>query len=198
MHGDWWSIQVPVPVALAFVATMGYLISRWHQPAGNDAVIRSRRELKRAQAVASSLEKINRTVCQSLAKHYATVSKFKDRVGRLSGRQQEAAWKDLCQEAESILEPTLQLASQLAGAYDEIRQQSANLMSFTDLRTDPLTGLNNRRGLEEAMSVQLAPDGPLPFAVLPGHVRHRPLQAGQRSEGTSVRRSRLAGAFPIV
>ena len=54
MHADWWSIQIPIPVALAFVATMGYLISRWNRPVVNDMVIRSRRELKRAQAVASA------------------------------------------------------------------------------------------------------------------------------------------------
>ena len=36
MHIDWWSIQIPIPVALAFVAAMGYLISRWHRPAAND------------------------------------------------------------------------------------------------------------------------------------------------------------------
>jgi len=156
MHVDWWSIQIPIPVALAFVATMGYLISQWHRPVVNDIVIRSRRELKRAQAVASELEKINWTIRQSLEKHHASVSKFKDRVGRLSERQQEAAWKDLCQEAESLLKPTLQLATQLAGAYDEIRRQSANLMTFTEVRTDPLTGINNRRGLEDALAAQLA------------------------------------------
>ena len=119
-------------------------------------MLRSQRELKRAQAVASELERITWTVSQSLAKHQASVSKFKERVGRLSDQQQEAAWKDLCREAESILKPTLQLATQIASAYDEIRQQSANLMTFTEVRTDPLTGVNNRRGLDDAMSTQLA------------------------------------------
>jgi len=105
------------------------------------------------------LEKIAWTVRQSLAKHHASVSRFKERVGRLSGQQQEAAWKELCREAEDILRPTLQLATQIAGAYDEIRQQSANLMSFTEVRTDPLTGVNNRRGLDDALSAQLALKG---------------------------------------
>ena len=46
-----------------------------------------------------------------------------------------------------MLKPTLKLASQLAAAYDEIRQQSNNLMTFTEVRTDPLTGVSNRRAL---------------------------------------------------
>lgn len=153
---DLWSIQIPVPVALAFFAAMGYLISRQNKSSTADIVVRSRRELKRAQAVASELERIAWTVRQSLAKHHDSVSRFKDRVGRLSNHQQEAAWKELCREAENILRPTLQLATQIANAYDEIRQQSSNLMTFTEVRTDPLTGVNNRRGLDDSFNAQFA------------------------------------------
>jgi len=153
---DWWNLQIPVPVALAVLAAVGYLISRQNRTTSNDMVVRSRRELKRAQAVASELEKIAWAVRQSLAKHHHSVSRFKERVSRLSDQQQEAAWKELCREAEDILRPTLQLATQIANAYDEIRQQSANLMTFTEVRTDPLTGVNNRRGLDDALSAQFA------------------------------------------
>ena len=155
MHFNGWSIQVPIPVALAFVATLGYLISRWHRSTAGSAAMRSRHELKRAQAVASDLEKIARTVRQSLAKYHTSISRFRDRVGRLNDEGQEAAWKGLCQETEGILGPTLRLATQIATAYDEIRQQSANLMTFTEVRTDPLTGLNNRRGLDDSLAGQL-------------------------------------------
>jgi diguanylate cyclase (GGDEF)-like protein len=59
------------------------------------------------------------------------------------------------------------LATQIATAYDEIRQQSANLMTFTEVRTDPLTGLNNRRGLDDALASQIALMGRYhsPFAL---------------------------------
>jgi len=153
---DWWHIQIPIPVALAFLAAMGYLVSRNHRTTKSDIAVRSRRELKRAQAVASELEKISWSIRQSLSKHHESVSRFKEHVGLLSGHQQEAAWKELCREAEDILKPTLQLATQIANAYDEIRQQSANLMTFTEVRTDPLTGVNNRRGLDDALRSQFA------------------------------------------
>jgi len=153
---DWWHIQIPVPMALAVMAAVGYLISRQSRSTATDMVLRSRRELKRAQAVAAELEKIAWTVRQSLAKHHSSVSRFRERVSRLSGQQQEAAWKELCREAEEVLRPTLQLATQIAHAYDEIRQQSANLMTFTEVRTDPLTGVNNRRGLDDAVNGQFA------------------------------------------
>jgi diguanylate cyclase len=153
---DWWNLQIPAPVALALVAALGYLKSRRSGVVTNDMVIRSRRELQRARAVATELDRIAWTVRQSLAKHHVSVSRFKERVSRLSDQQQDAAWKDLCREAENILRPTQQLATQIANAYDEIRQQSANLMTFTEVRTDPLTGVNNRRGLDDALNTQLA------------------------------------------
>jgi len=153
---DFWSIHIPLPAALAIVATVGYLFGRRRQTDGDEMVHRSRRELRRAQAVAGELERIAWTVRKSLTKHHTSVSRFKDRVNRLSEQQREAAWKELCQEAEEILKPTMQLATQIASAYDEIRQQSANLMTFTEVRTDPLTGVNNRRGLDDALSAQFA------------------------------------------
>lgn len=153
---DWWNLQIPAPVALAAVAAIGYLISRRSRSMAETMVVRSHRELKRAQAVAAELEKITRAVHENLAKHHASVLRFKQQVSRLGTQEQEAAWKDLCQEAESILKPTLQLATQMANAYDEIRQQSANLMTFTEVRTDPLTNVHNRRGLDDAINAQLA------------------------------------------
>jgi len=153
---DLWSLNIPLPLALAVVATIGYLIGRRGRGDGDEVLCRSRRELRRAQTVATELERIAWTVRKSLAKHHSSVSRFKDRVNRLSDQQREAAWKELCQEAEEILKPTMHLATQIASAYDEIRQQSANLMTFTEVRTDPLTGVNNRRGLDDALAAQFA------------------------------------------
>jgi GGDEF domain-containing protein len=82
--------------------------------------------------------------------------RFKDRVGRLSEHQDEAAWKELCREAEDMLKPTLKLATQIANAYDEIRNQSVNLMTFTEVRTDPLTGVKNRRAMGDCIQAQFA------------------------------------------
>ncbi len=153
---DILSLQIPLPVALAVIATIGYLFGRRTRPITNDLLLRSQRELRRAQLVASELEKISWNVRKSLAKHNASVSRFKERVRKLGDHQKEAAWKELCSEAEEILKPTLQLATQMAHAYDEIRQQSAHLMTFTEVRTDSLTGVNNRRGLDDTLSAQFA------------------------------------------
>jgi diguanylate cyclase (GGDEF)-like protein len=77
-------------------------------------------------------------------------------MGSVGSVAKEGGWQDLCAEAEEMLKPTLQLAAQMAAAYDQIRQQSNNLMTFTEVRTDPLTGVSNRRALDDTLESQLA------------------------------------------
>ncbi len=145
-----------MPVALAAVAVIGYWIGQRGRASNDELEFQGRRELKRAHLVAKELEQIAETVRHDLAKHHASIVQFKDRVSVLGAEQPEAGWQELCKEAESMIRPTLKLAAQLAGAYDEIRQQTSYLMSFTEVRTDPLTGVNNRRALDETLNSMFA------------------------------------------
>jgi diguanylate cyclase len=153
---DLWSVHIPIPLALAVVAALGYLVGRrsWRPAASRSG--RSQRELRRAQQVATELERIASEFRRSLSSHYASILRFRQRVDKLGDCQDEVAWRELRREAEEVLKPTLQLATQVADAYDQIRVQTAHLMSFTEVRTDPLTRLNNRRGLDDALSAQIA------------------------------------------
>jgi diguanylate cyclase (GGDEF)-like protein len=154
---DLSALNLPVTVALAAVALLGYLFGR-----GSRVVLQiteaeqARRELKRAKSVARELEQISEQIRKSLASHHSSIIRFKDRVAELSGNDQEVAWQELCREAEDMLKPTLRLASQIAHAYDEIRQQTNHLMAFTELRTDPLTRVSNRRALDECLENMFA------------------------------------------
>jgi len=154
---DFSVIHLPTPVALAAIAVIGYLMGRRSAKPVTTELDQARRELKRARAVAKELEQIASQVRKNLASHHASVERFKGRVGELSGsRDKEVAWQDLCKEAEQMLKPTLRLASQIAHAYDEIRQQSNHLMTFTEVRTDPLTRVSNRRALDETLDMMFA------------------------------------------
>ena len=149
-------VGLSTPVAMGLIALIGYLVGRRGRAEQNEAMQRSHRELRRAQMVAAELERIACEVRQSLRKHHSSLDRFKDRVGKLSQDQKSAAWQALCQEAEDMLKPTLNLASQIADAYEQIRQQSAHLMTFTETRTDPLTGAKNRRALDDILATQFA------------------------------------------
>jgi len=152
------AIPIELLVCLTAVAALGYIAGCLRKDKERESKSLSRREVRRAKMAVEELERIALTVKKSLTSHKSILGKFKDRLRQLpdSEREQEAAIKDLCREVEEVLQPTLQLATKMASAYDEIRQQSSNLLTITELRTDPLTGVSNRRGLEEMLDNQLA------------------------------------------
>ena len=148
--------EIPLPVALAVIAVLGYMAGRGARAKAAQEADKARRELRRAKVIAKELEQIAEGVRKHLATHHMNVARFKDRVSELSGQDKEAAWQQLCGEAEQILKPTLRLAEQIAKAYDEIRQQTNQLMTFSEVRTDPLTRVSNRRGLDETLDSMFA------------------------------------------
>ena len=102
---------------------------------------RRQQELDRAVRVAKQLESIALGLRRDLVTHHSHVTAFKRRLRQSQTEANDQAWEDLCIEAEAMLGPTLQLAQQLSHAYDQIRQQSDALETFTRGRTDPLTGV---------------------------------------------------------
>lgn len=138
-------------VAIFACAAGFYLLGRRNSGAQASSNVDAKRELRRAQAVIRELEGVGQRVRICLARHHSSLAAFHTRIGQLSRDAEADPWKDLSQEAEQLLKPTLQLSTQLAHAYDEIRQQTNQLMTFTEVRTDPLTGLRNRRALDEAL-----------------------------------------------
>ncbi len=148
--------QLPVTAALALVALIGYIVGRRSRVTDQTLNARAQREIERAQAVAQQLEQIAKAVSNHVARHHALVARFKDRVNDLDSQQRGETWQRLCAEAEEILRPTLQLANEFANAYDQLRQQTQHLMTFSDVRIDPLTGTQNRRALDESLETLLA------------------------------------------
>ncbi len=154
-----WTIAPPnmwTPVALALVALLGYLVGRRSLGCTELPMETARRAVERAQSVAEELDKIADSVRRNLSQHQSSVARFRERLDGLTEAEKEAAWRTLCAEAEEILGPTMQLARQIASAYDDLRQQSTYLMEFSEVRRDPLTGVRNRRGLDETLESLVA------------------------------------------
>jgi diguanylate cyclase (GGDEF)-like protein len=149
-------IGLPETAALAAVALIGYLFGQRTRAKTIAAQDDPRQlELERASRIAWQLEAIANTLRQDLVTHHAQLEGFKRRLRQAKDTASDAAWEQLCREAESMLGPTMQLAHQLSHAYDQIRQQSDALETFTQGRTDPLTGVGNGRALEQQLRVLL-------------------------------------------
>ncbi len=149
-------VGLPATVALAAVALIGYLFgqrtSRSEQASEH---AQREQELARASGIAHHLENIAETLRQDLASHHGRLARFRQRLGEAQSTRDDRAWHELCSEAELMLAPTMQLAQQLSLAYDSIRQQSDALETFSQARTDPVTGVGNGRALEEKLGVLL-------------------------------------------
>jgi diguanylate cyclase (GGDEF)-like protein len=152
---EFWTSGLPTTVALAAVAVLGYLFGRVRRKETSEHAT-ARRELKRAQAIIRDLETISQHVRRDLAQHHANLVRFNKKVSGLCLAPDHSDWQVLADEAERLLRPTQFLATQLAHAYDGIRQQAGQLVTFTDARTDPLTGVSNRKALDESLANLLA------------------------------------------
>jgi diguanylate cyclase len=153
-------VALPTTAALAAIALIGYVFgtrTRSKAESLNDG--RRQRELERAAAIAWQLEAIAERLRQDLAAHHSQIELFKQRLRRAQADGSEKSWRELCDVAESVLGPTMQMAQRLSHAYDEIRQQSDALETFAQGRTDPLTGVGNGRALESKLQVLLSTPG---------------------------------------
>lgn len=151
---DIWMLGLPASVALAAVALLGYLFGQRTKPAPADPV-QLRRELKRARSIIRDLEKVAQQVRRDLAKHQGSLGKFRTRLRYLCEAGEMEPIDMLASETDKMLEPTQQLTTRLTQAYEMIRQQADQLMTFSSVRTDELTGLGNRRSLEETLTSQV-------------------------------------------
>lgn len=143
--------------ALAAIALIGYLFGHRtrataEQPIDNQLQL----ELSRASQIARELQQIANHILDDVANHQTNIAQFKSRLDDVQHGTTNSGWQILSQEAETLLTPTMKLATNLSLAYDDLRKQTSQLMVFTGSRTDQETGLRNRRAMEEQLSVLLS------------------------------------------
>jgi diguanylate cyclase len=110
------------------------------------------RETFRAQEMIESIDRVTDRVQHQLSSHRRQMNRFRHRLKQIESEPDELVWVQLCQEAKALLQPTEELATELADAYDHLRQQSKRLDSLTDARTDSLTQVSNRLAFDEELN----------------------------------------------
>jgi diguanylate cyclase (GGDEF)-like protein len=146
--------------ALAAVALIGYLFgrrTRRAQAAPTDVTLLI--ELARAQCVAKDLEHLAQRLRTETQGHLAALAAFQGQVELMQRGSVTADWRQLRQHADALMGPTMSLASSLALACDEMRDQQSQLMTFADARVDRETGVLNRRALVEHLQARLTARG---------------------------------------
>lgn len=143
--------------ALAAVALFGYLFGRrrWRKsPAAADQQLGD--ELERAGRIAEQVAHVTTDLSRDAAGHARNVAAFQAQLAAMRNGDEPADWPKLRLEADRLLGPTLKLATNLTLACNQLRQQQAQLITFSASRIDPTTGLHNRRSLEEQLDAFLS------------------------------------------
>ncbi len=152
-----FATQIITPIlALAVTSLLGYLVGVYMRPRETTAITKARNEFRRARGLCLELDRISSIVRANIEQHEISLNQFKDRLGKIGEQNTESDLNQLCKIADELLRPTMNLANQLARCHDELQLQGGKLMTFADVRTDPLTGLGNRRALDEAQAGQFA------------------------------------------
>lgn len=152
-------IDIPLTLVLAIMVTLSYVfgtLARRRNAITSEALHRLEKDLSRANMALNELGNVLCTVRNSTTEHFSRVKKFQKRIAKLGGQRDAVVWHKLCQEVEGILDPTLRLVSEIANAQERIRYQSNYLMTFSEARTDSLTGLGNRRALDYMLNTHLS------------------------------------------
>jgi diguanylate cyclase len=156
------------PLWLSAMALLGYVLGRQQRP----RALRTRgdrQEIARALAVAQDLETILSRLQKALAAHQPRITKFNSRLEHLE-QDGAIARQHLNDQADEMLKPTLRLTTEISHAYAEILHQMTHLATFAELRTDPLTGVCNRRAFDETLKSLVAQknrySAPLSLAIL--------------------------------
>ena len=152
-------IDISTSLVLAIMATLGYVfgtLAQRRKANTSEVLIRLKKDLARAETAINELGKVISAVSNSTAKHYGRLKRLQNRIAKLDAQQGDGVWHELRQEVEDILDPTLQLVGEITNAQERIRYQSNYLMTLSEVRTDPLTGLDNRPALDHELSTQFS------------------------------------------
>lgn len=146
--------------ALAAVALIGYMFGKRSSRAPSEpADVTLLIELARAQSVAKELQHLTHRLRTETQGHLAALSAFQGQVEMMQRGAVTADWRQLRQHADALIAPTMALASSLAVACDEMRDQQSQLMTFAEARVDRETGVLNRRALLEHLQARLSARG---------------------------------------
>lgn len=162
---DNWTMSSSITLLLAVVATLGYLLGRRRPESPSRSRNNTRHEIMRALAVAQELETIAYRLRKSMAAHVPAIIRFNGQLKRWESA--DVTRHELCDRADELLKPALRLSTEISHAYADLLQQMTHLSTFAELRTDPLTGVSNRRAFDESLEKMLVAhqDDELPLSI---------------------------------
>ena len=146
MHVYLNSIELPTTLALAIMAILGYVFGTLRErgkTCGNEPFSACSGTCPVPRRPSRSWR--NR-LCHPQQHHQALLpaEEVSGRIARLADRRGDSVWQTMSRGRKPV-GPDLPARQRNRQRPEGIRYQSNYLMTFSEMRTDPLTGLGNRR-----------------------------------------------------
>lgn len=107
-----------------------------------------------------------------IGKHRSEIAEVSRELAEVRGEDADALTDSVLRSIARIMAVNERLQNRLESAEERLQQQNEQIEAhFTESRTDPLTGLMNRRAFDDALSFQ-AEQGNRPFALMMIDVDH--------------------------
>ncbi len=148
------NISLSAAMLFAAMATLGYVLGRRRTTPQTRSRSQTRHEIERAMSVAQELEAIAYRLRKSMAFHVPSIVKFNSQLKQWE-RKSDVSWQQLCDRADDLLKPAMRLSTEISHAYSDLLQQMTHLSAFAEMRTDPLTGVANRRAFDDQLQRML-------------------------------------------
>jgi hypothetical protein len=105
--------------ALAAIALIGYLFGHRTRATPDQPVdSQLQLELSRASQIARELQQIANRIVDDVEMHQTNIAQFKSRLDDVQHDTTNFGWQILSEEAETLLTPTMKLATNLSLAYE--------------------------------------------------------------------------------
>lgn len=153
----WWELTV-VGVVFAFLhVALGWLLRRSWPPYGRKGAAHARREVAELRHVAQQLAQQVVNVNRDISEHQGRMHEVNRGLAATCSEEEGPLAQVVLSSVADILRINARLQSRLEAAETKLRQQGAQIESWmAEARTDPLTGVANRRAFDDALEREIA------------------------------------------
>ena len=118
---------------------------------------RERREAGRLQYLAGRVVDLTTSVADDVGRHQSDISQVSRQLAAVHPRENDEVSESVLKSVAQIMQVNERLQDRLGNAEERLQQQAKQIEAqLYEARTDPLTGLPNRRAFDDELSRRLA------------------------------------------
>lgn len=151
-----WPLVISACLLAAILTVIGMAVGMWMARGATASLLDGRREMHQARLIASRLQQLTNDVSSIVDEHRSQIDQAIQQLATTRHQDHESLAKLVVDVFDNIVSANKSLQTSLTTAEGRLQEQAEEIESHMSLSmTDPLTGLLNRRGLDEQLQSQI-------------------------------------------